>query len=256
MKRHSKPACGWHPLVHPALLCVLGLGLWLPPDSSAQPLSVDGVTEASVDVILSLSVPGIVSLRHFSEGDLVKSNDLILELEHEIDSLDCLRRKLVMDNRKRDWEATQIVYDKSKSVSREELDKKELECRVAVTEHEIACEQVALRQLRAPADGVLADLPLDPGEASEEYQPLARLVNPSQGYFICNLDHLLAARLRVGQAVDLDLDGTSNSVRVRGEVIFLSPVVDQASSLREVKIRFPNDGHRITLGVPGRLILE
>jgi RND family efflux transporter MFP subunit len=216
----------------------------------------EGVTEAVVDVTLSLAVPGIVSVVHFKEGDSVRSNDVILELEHTIADLDCHRLKLVMENRKQDAEATRTVYEKSKSLSKEELDKKELEYRVAEADHEIAREQVALRQLRAPSEGVLVDLPLDPGEASEAYQPLARLVNPRAGQFICNLDHHLASRFKLGQQVELELDTSGGRTRVKGEVVFLSPVVDQASSLREVKVRFANDDGRVSLGVPGRLVLE
>jgi hypothetical protein len=56
--------------------------------------------------------------------------------------------------------------------------------------------------------------------------------------------------------VNLDLDAPGGSLRISGKVVFLSPVVDQASSLREVKVRFSNDGGRVPLGVGGRLILE
>jgi len=137
-----------------ALLC---LAHWGPGNCLGAGTKVEGVTEAVVDVTLSLSVPGIVAVHHFKEGDLVQSNAVILELEHEIEDLDCLRRKLVMNNHEKDWESTAVVYEKSKSISREELEKKELEYRVAEAEHEMACEQVALRQLHAPASAPGAD---------------------------------------------------------------------------------------------------
>jgi membrane fusion protein (multidrug efflux system) len=238
------------------VICLLCVTRWAICDCYGAGTAVEGVTEAVVDVTLSLSVPGIVAAHHFQEGNLVQSNEVILELEHEIENLDCLRRKLVMNNRNQDWESTAVVYEKSKSISREELEKKELEYRVAVTEHEMACEQVALRQLHAPASGLLVDLPVDPGEASEAYQPLARLVDPSHGYLICNLDYPLAARLQPGQQVDIELDNARKPVRLRGKVIFISPVVDMASSLQEVKILFDNSDGKISLGVPGRLLLE
>lgn len=214
------------------------------------------MTEAVVDVTLSLSVPGIVAVLHHQEGDLVQSNEVLLELEHEIENLDCVRRKLVMDNRHQDWKSTAVVYEKSKSISREELEKKELEYRVAVTEYEMACEQVALRRLDAPASGLLVDLPVDSGEASEAYQPLARLVDPSKGYLICNLDYPLAAKLQTGQEVEIEVDKAAKPVRLKGKVVFISPVVDMASSLQEVKILFDNSDRKISLGVPGRLLLE
>jgi RND family efflux transporter MFP subunit len=215
----------------------------------------EGVTEAVVDVTLSLSVPGIVWRQNFEEGDLVSSNEVILELEHQFDDLECERRKLVMDNRKRDWEATKIVYERSQSVSLEELNKKELEYRVAVVEHAMAREQVALRQLRAPASGVLVDLRLDSGEASEAYQPLARIVDSRQCYFISNLDYRVASRLKLGQVVQLQIDDDAAPEPVTGKVVFLSPVVDPASGLQELKVLFDNSQSRIRPGVSGRLLL-
>lgn len=217
---------------------------------------VEGISEAVRDVTLSLSVPGIVATHHFAEGNLVRSNDVLLELDHRIQSLDCLRREQIMEHRQRDWKATGVVYEKSKSVSLEELQTKELEFKVAEAEFKISCEQVAQRQLRAPAAGVLVDLPVDPGEASEAYQPLARLVDPSQGYLICNLDYADAAGLEIDQVMDIELDTASGPVRLKGTIIFISPIVDKASSLREVKLLFDNPDGRLSLGVPGRLILH
>lgn len=220
-----------------------------------SPTSADGVTESVVDVTLSLSVPGIVWRHYFKEGDLVRSNDVILELDYRYDELDRQRRQLVMDNRKKDWEATKIVFEKSQSVSQEELSKRELEYRVAQVEHEMAREQVALRQLRAPAAGVLVDLRLDPGEASEAYQPLARLVDPKQCYFVSNLDYRLAARLRLHQSVRLEIDNAGDTESISGEVVFLSPVVDPASGLQEVKVLFDNSTSGIRPGVAGRIVI-
>ena len=84
----------------------------------------------------------------------------------------------------------------------------------------------------------------------------SRFVDPNQGHLICNLDFAQAARLTLSQQVDLELDTATGPVKVKGRIIFISPVVDKASSLQEVKILFDNRDHRIRLGTPGRLILE
>src|SRR5579863_8736034 len=85
-----------------------------------ETLSCIGVTEAVVDVTLSLPVPGIVTARNFKEGDSVTTNDIILQLDSRLEELEVERYRLVMENQQEDWESTRKVFDKTSSVSRDD----------------------------------------------------------------------------------------------------------------------------------------
>src|SRR6185503_19917708 len=65
---------------------------------------VEGITEPFLDVTLSASVPGIITIQKFKEGDAVKEGDVIIELDKRLEELETARRKLVAENKRTDME--------------------------------------------------------------------------------------------------------------------------------------------------------
>jgi len=216
----------------------------------------DGITEPFLDVTVSSSVSGIIGAQKFREGDFVNQDQVIVELDKRLEELEVMRRKLVADNRKADVDATRILYDNTKSVAKEELDRKEVEYQVAMVEHDMAAEQLRKREISAPVSGTITEFYLDVGEACEPYQALLRLVDTRRCYFVSNMEARAAADLKPDQVVNLDIETGGAVVRVPGRIVFLSPVVDPASGLLKVKALFENADGRIRPGVAGSMILR
>jgi len=213
-----------------------------------------GITEPVCDVVLSPAVPGLVSAWKFKEGDFVKENDVVIELDNKLETLETERRKLVMENRKTDWEALQTLFKKSSiSVKKEELDKAETEYKIAVVEHQMAKEQLRRRSIIAPCSGYVAAITRDVGEACEEYQPLVRVVDTRQCYFVSNVEAKAGGSLKLGQTVNLEIETSTKPASVSGQITFLSPVIDPASGLRRVKVVFDNSDGKINPGVAGKM---
>ena len=213
-----------------------------------------GITEPVCDAVLSPAVPGLVSAWKFKEGDFVKENEVILELDNKLETLEVERRKLAMENRKTDWEALQTLFKKSSiSVKREELDKAETEYKIAVVEHQMAAEQLRRRSIIAPCSGYVAAITRDVGEACEEYQPLVRVVDTRQCYFVSNVEAKTSGSLKLGQTVTLEIETSSKPATISGQVTFLSPVIDPASGLRRIKVLFENAEAKINPGVAGKM---
>jgi RND family efflux transporter MFP subunit len=220
---------------------------------AAEGLWFDGVTEPLFDVTLSMAVPGIITVQRLKEGDFVRANDVILELDNRLEELDVERHRLVMENRKTDWESTRKVSEKTSSVSRDELLKKEADYRVAVVEYDMAVEALRRRKLSAPGAGVITEITLHVGEACAAYQPVVRLVDTRQCYFTSNIEAKLLDRAKVGQAVIIEIEDAKTPIQVRGKVIFVSPVVDAASGLQKVKAVFDNTDGRVRPGLAGKM---
>jgi len=222
--------------------------------SPARAETAAGITEPVCDAVLSPAVPGLVSAWKFKEGDFVNANDVILELDNKLETLEVERRKLAMENRKTDWEALQSLVKKSSiSVKKEDLDKAETEFKIAVVEHQMAAEQLRRRSIIAPCSGYVAAITRDVGEACEEYQPLARVVDTRQCYFVSNVEAKAAGSLKLGQTVSLEIETSSKPAAVSGQVTFLSPIIDPASGLRRVKVLFDNADAKINPGVAGKM---
>lgn len=236
---------------------LLLLCLAAPVTLHAGQIMAAGITEPIADVTLSASVPGIVSAWKFKEGDFVKQGDVILELDKRLEELETERRKLAMDKNKKDWEALQTLFQKNSiSVRKEELEKAEADYKIAATEYEMATEQLRKRSVAAPTAGYLAEIARDVGEACQPYQPLIRIVDTRQGYFVSNVEARVAGRLKLDQTANLEIATGQTVLKVSGKVVFISPVVDPASGLQKVRVLFDNADGSIRPGVAGKLLLD
>ncbi len=238
-------------LLLPTLLCLLSPAL-----HAAEAVAVPGITEPFLDVTLSASVPGIVTARKFKEGDVVQEGQVLLELDKRVEELEVSRRQIVRDQKRTDFEGTKKLFSTTRGVSKEDLDKKEVEYRVAAVETDMAAEQLRRRQLLSPLTGTISEIQIDVGESCSAYQPLLRVVDTRRCYFVTNLEARQADRLKTGQSLKLEVDSGASPIALSGQVSFLAPTVDAASGLRRIKLVFDNPDGRVVPGVSGRLLLD
>jgi len=265
-----------------ALVALAG-GAVFADNTPAPHTLVPGITEPVHDSLLSASVAGTVQAIHFKEGDSVEAGAVILELDKSLEELEVARRRSVYESRaeleaaehragvlQADYESTKRLFDRSQSVSHDEVEKKELEFKLAVAERDrltaakererieldIAREQLARRTVTAPFAGVITDLRVDLGVACEPRQPVVRVVELKRAYFVADIAPALTAGLAPGREVKLHIDVATGQRDVRGTVDYLAPVVDPGSGLRRVKVIFDNPGALIAPGAVGRLELD
>ncbi len=238
---------------------------------------VSGIVEPRHDVLLAAPVPGIIAAIPHREGARVAAGEVLVELDARLEDLEVARRKLVLEDEaeitaararaallEKDLEATRRLFETTRSVSREELDRKELEHRLASLEvirleqakhrerieHQMAEEQRARRRIVAPFDGVVVELLHDLGETVQPHQPVIRMVDDATAYLAVHLEAAEAASVREGDPARLRL-GVAGPIDRMGEVDLVSPVVDPASGLRRIRIRFENRDPRIEPGTVG-----
>ena len=234
-------------LILVAALCAGGVPS---PAPAAEPIELSGITEPFLDVTLGLADAGIIQQQFFHEGDFVRKGNVILELGTNLETLEVMRRKAVMDQNKMVFDSTRQLAETTKSVSKEDLAKAEAEYNVSVAEHGIAVQQLADRRLVAPFSGAVTEVLLKPGAACAPYQPLVRLVDTSRAYFVGHLDGKAAGNLRLDQPVKIEVDGGQT---VSGKICFISPVVDAASGLARVKAVFDNADGKIRPGLAAKM---
>ena len=253
------------------------------PLFAGETTSFSGITEPINDVTLSLDVTGAIRSIFFKEGALLKKGQEILKLDNTLESLEVKRRKLIWESKaevnaaiermitlKSILESTRALYESTGSVSKEELDEKELEYKLALAEqerleiaekrekveYEMAVETLRKQTLFSPINGAIIELFLDTGEICEVNQALVRVVDTSRCFFVCNIEERLGMELTMGQSVHLEIQTGSKSLKKGGTIVFVSPVVDPASSLFKVKAQFDNSGGEICPGVSGFMFLK
>ncbi|MCL4179344.1 MAG: efflux RND transporter periplasmic adaptor subunit [Verrucomicrobia bacterium] len=239
------------------LMLVGCLGLALSqPQAAVQ--RIQGITEPVRDAVLNSPVDGIIARQFFEEGSFAREGEVLLELDKSLQELEAARRTIVRDNRKKEFERMSALYQETRSVSEEDLDKKRLEYQEAEAEYELAAELLRKRRIVAPFSGFVVDwFNRDPGEGCKQNETaLVRLVDTRQARFVCNLEADRGRLVREKQKVRLELGDATDRRTVEGEVIFVSPIVDAASGLLTVKVLFQNPDGNVRPGVSGYLLLE
>ncbi len=235
------------------LLLTTALALSLISPTFAQ-VWIDGLSEPQTDGTLGFQLAGVLATLLVKDGQAVKQGDLLATLDDELEKLEVVRRALVKEAAKKDYERTKQVFDNGKSVSRDELDQKEANYKVAAVEHEVAEAQLRRRQLRAPYDGIISDhFNLDPGESVQPNAPVVRLVNPTMCRFTCHVPGNADHGLSVDKAVTIKFEIGGKTILFEGRVDFISPTVDAASGLQVIKATFANPDGAIAPGVTGKL---
>lgn len=267
----------------PALLAVIMIVLTLSSSSWAERLvTVSGLTEPIGDVTLSFDVDGSIAVIHFKEGDTVKKGDRLIELNKRFEELEVRRSKMTWESKvernsakvrsdmlKKVYESTLALYKKTGSVSKEDMEKKQLEYELAEAdyqrliinenkeelEYKMAVEKRDKLILNSPISGTITDLMLDVGESCENRQPVVQVVDTGKCLLVCNIEAPLGQDLAKGQAVDVTIPVGFNTVTRKGNLIFVSPVVDPASGLMMVKAQFDNADGAVRPGVAGTMLI-
>lgn len=236
------------------------------------------VTEPVKSVKLSLPVSGRIAEITAEEGDQVKAGALLVRLEDEVESLEMQRRRLVWKSTaeldgardqlaiyKSLLDSTKELFKVTQSVSRDELNKLELQYSSAHAdvnklqdaekrekiEFELAKANLEKRRLYAPFAGTIVKVEREVGESADANEPVMELVDTREAYLECNVEERAGRTISAQQQVPVRITTGDSFWQGTGTVVFVSPVVDPASSLMKVKVKFTNVDGIVRPGVPG-----
>jgi membrane fusion protein, multidrug efflux system len=94
--------------------------------------------------------------------------------------------------------------------------------RQAEAERDMAARELAHAVVRAPVDGMVSQMRLQPGEWLEEGQAAFSIVNPATTWIEANLKETQLEHVEVGQQVEIDADAYPNDLWI-GQVASISP---------------------------------
>jgi RND family efflux transporter MFP subunit len=222
---------------------------------------VRGISQCRSDLGLAFAASGLVAKTFVEEGQEVQAGDVLLQLNQGVEEIDLRRRELIwqsgseleaatarLEVAETQWQAAQRIYDSSRGVSREELQNRQLAFAVATSEVNrlntqkqmehldflTAQENLNQRTLLAPTVGIVSSLIRKTGESAQANDPVLQLCDLSKINFVANVPVALAETLTTSQTIKLNFPGHSETLN--GQVVFVSPVVDSASGLRELKV--------------------
>jgi len=247
-----------------ALSVCLALGAGSP---AAADEPVEAVTEARFDQPLGFVITGKVAEVPVTPGQEVKKGDLLVKLDaSEAEAM--LRQakieatsRLSVEAAKAQLELTKVEEKSIKQMAARDattrIEVERIEVQVKLRELELALQQQQLDinraelarheanvekyYLRAPRDGVVADVMVETGETVEDREDVVRLVvtDPLRINAAVPIDRTLEIEVGDTAWVTPQLEGFSRPIEAK--VIYVAPVGDAASNTRIVRLEMPNE---------------
>jgi len=235
------------------------------------------------DILVSAGVAASVMQVQTEVGKRVKEGQLLVQLDDRLQVLEAQRRRIIFEDDSelkaaRDRvrilrplaEDSRRAFQAGGSVSREELTRLELDLASAAarveqlqaqkvrekSELDIADQDRLLRRVTAPVSGIVTRVDLEAGEWAKIGEPVLQIVDADVCYLRVAVSPMAMRRLKLEQPLTIQFEPILKIAPVRGRVSFLSPGIDPASGLVEIRVTFQNPGWRVPPGVKGSITLE
>lgn len=208
----------------------------------------DGIVLPFKEVVVSAPVPSTLVELDVKEGDTVKAGQPLARLYSRLEELDMARAKAALEKREFDARGAERLFA-DKIIPEDKAIEARIERDLAKLQFDMAAEQVRIRTITAPLDGLIVEKLHEVGEAVSPSLPLLRIVDISRVYvqFYVRVEEL--EHLRVGQPLTSRFALLNNGQPFQGTVDFIDPRVDAASGLLRVKVIVENPARLIKAGM-------
>jgi RND family efflux transporter MFP subunit len=196
-----------------------------------------------VDVSAPVSTR-LVALK-VEEGEVVKTGQVLAQLYSHLEELEMQRAKALMERREFEAKGAKKLYD-SKIIPEAKAVETRIDLELARLQFETASEQVRLRTLVSPIDGVVVRRNREVGESVSAGEPLFRILDLSQVLVLCLVEPGRLTGLVPGVVAKVRLE--PSGAEYKGTVVMVDPVAD-ANGLVRVKVQVDNPNGRLKAGL-------
>ena len=219
----------------------------------SESLSQLGSIAANEMVEIKSETDGTVEKIHFSEGQPVKSGDLLLQLDES-------KFAAAANEAEANFKLSQANHERSKQLFRDNLISQQEHDQIAAQFQanqaglDLKRRQLKDARIRAPFEGVISSRNVSPGQVISKNTTLTWLVDLDPVKVEFNVPERYAGQLQVGQKIEVTVAAYPGRT-FTGEVFFVAPFIEPATRTALVKARIPNEKHYLKPGMFANLDL-
>lgn len=201
-------------------------------------LLVDGSVKPKKKAVITSRIDRIIKEITVEEGDPVRKDDLVVQLEKEALESNLQASKTALEEAERDSKRARALFD-SGAIARQDLDQSRVDLLRATALHAGSRERVRDTRLTSPLTGLVSRRYKEPGELSDKGEPILEIVDIENVEVHCPISETQIKDIHVGQPVRITLDAYPD--RVWEETITtINPTASEISRLFTIKIAVEN----------------
>jgi RND family efflux transporter MFP subunit len=216
-----------------------------------KPMQAKGPVEGVVLPFRQVEVSSPVSSRilelKVKEGDSVKEGQPLALLYGKLEELEMQRAKTLLERREFEAKSSKRLYD-NKIIPEAKALESRIDLDLARLQYETAAEEVRLRTVVAPLDGVVVSRTRETGESVATAQPLFRILDLSKVVVQIAVGPSALTGFAPGKKVRVSLPQVAEPANAEGEVILVDPCVNAEGKVR-VRVLVDNADRRIRAGL-------
>jgi membrane fusion protein (multidrug efflux system) len=229
----------------------------LPPVDSARRARLPGegvscMVEPHVVAEVGSAVDGVIEQVLVNRGDRVKAGQVVARLKAGIEEAEVEVRRAKLEFGKRKSERNEDLF-KKQLISAQEMDEMETEYKVSIAELARAEEQLKLRSIVSPLNGVVVERYLWSGElirADKSKVVKLAQVDPLNIEVVAPMG--MFGSVSIGSTAEVSMDPLVKGSH-RAKVVIVDRVIDAASSTFGIRLELPNPDNRIPAGIRCRI---
>jgi RND family efflux transporter MFP subunit len=231
----------------------------------SQTVSLAGTATAmpNQDVRVSALVAGRIAELSVAEGDAVKAGQVVARLDNHTYRDQLRQSEAALEQAKANLENARLALARNDDlfkrgiVARKDLEDARTQQSVAAAALqqaeaalEIARLQVTRSEIVSPLNGAVAKRFVSVGEQVDgtAAQPIVEIANLREVEFLANCPATYLSKLHAGEAVNVTTEAAAGQ-EFAGRVVAISPAVDPATGVGAVRIRVPNRGGVLRMGM-------
>ncbi|MEO8859546.1 MAG: efflux RND transporter periplasmic adaptor subunit [Burkholderiaceae bacterium] len=220
-------------------------------DNASDRTAYDGVVQAVRSTVIASQVPGAVVALDVKAGDRVRAGQVLLRLDARVAEQTASAGSAQVQAARANQQVASREFERQKQlfqqgyISQAALDRAEAtfkatqaEALAQLSTAGAAQTQSGLYVVKAPYAGVVSDVAVVLGDMALPGRPLLAIYDPAALRVSVALPQTVAARLQLGQPLQVELPG-AGSGRIAAAQAQLLPSADAATHTQELRLNLP-----------------
>jgi len=214
------------------------------PSGALLDLTLPGEVKGSRDATLGSALGGYVERVRVENGGEVREGQVLVQVDAQSHRARAAQARVELEAAERERDRAERLGDAIPAAQRDQAETRYAAARAAYQTASIAVRRSVIR---APFDGVVADLDLEVGEVVAPGTPVLRLVKVDPIRVEVTVSDRDVVSLSEGMTADVSLDAEAGSFQ--GTIARINPAANLRTRAFTVELEVPNDERRLLPGM-------